>query len=142
MSVRLAAETFSKLEQLAFEERRKTGRRVSYSLLLGEYIDAEHQELLHRRKSVLEGKVLPWKQPPWRLAPNGSVERHVMPVRFEPATRTRLEELVEDASHRATERVSCSVLIATLVERRHAKLGRRRKQLTELWAPKRKRTAS
>jgi predicted transcriptional regulator len=52
MSVRFSPEVWEMLEQLAFEARRKTGVRVSYSALLSAFVEAEHSKLGGRRKQL------------------------------------------------------------------------------------------
>lgn len=52
MSLRLTSETWEKLEQIAYEVKRKTGFRVSYNVLLASMIDAEHTKLGGRRKQL------------------------------------------------------------------------------------------
>jgi hypothetical protein len=52
MSVRFSPEAWEMLEQLAFEARRKTGIRVSFSALLSTLVEAEHAKLGGRRKQL------------------------------------------------------------------------------------------
>ena len=52
LSIRFSPEIWEMLDQLAFEARRRTGFRVSYSALLARLIEAEHVKLGSRRKQL------------------------------------------------------------------------------------------
>jgi hypothetical protein len=52
MSIRFAPEIWEMLDQLAFEARRRSGSRVSYSQLISSLIETEHTKLGPRRKQL------------------------------------------------------------------------------------------
>lgn len=54
MSIRFSPETKEMLDQLAFEARRKTGFRVSYSALFESLVQAEFAKLSGQRKKALK----------------------------------------------------------------------------------------
>lgn len=134
MNVRLAVGTYAKLQQLAFEEARKSGQVVSFGSILNKLIVDEHKVLQKHRQAVVKGKKMPWEGRKISIETNGAA-RHAMQMRFEPEVRAQLEDLADDAAARSGGFVSCTALLGYLIERRHARLGKRKKQLEAMWAP-------